>query len=374
MQQEHLFARDEVAPSWWANAIQGLLSVAAFQFRVSQSDATHLQVIASANEGAAVISIAGLWRWNEATITVAHPGGAPGAYPVFVTAINDNIVSTPAPYTDDTNRAFGLTIVAPGATPPIVAGTVDQFRQVAVANWDGAQITSLTPLVPAIPAHAGTHATGGSDPLTLAEIGAAAAADLATEITNRATADSTEFTNRTNADTAEATARANAITTEANARASADTTEAVNRSNADTTEATARVAGDNIRIVHVATMDDQTSPPQLAGSVIGHVPVSKLGSDSWSLVGIITRAMVAPSGAASTYKVQTDNGSGTGVLADAVGTNAAPVTPVTGRAVRTGRTGGALALADLDTVAVVLVTPGTTKGISIALEFQRTSP
>lgn len=371
MQQEHLFVRDEVYPSWFVNALQNLLSVAAFQFRVSQQDATHLQVVASANEGAAVIAIAGLWRWNEATVTVAHPGGAPGNYPVFVTAINDNIVATPAPYTDDTNRSFGLSIVAPGATPPIVPGTVDQFRLVATAVWDGAAITSLIPAVPLLPAHAGTHELGGSDPITPSGIGAAAAADLATEITNRTNADAAEATARTNADAAEATVRANADTTETNARQAADTAEANARAAADNAEAAARASGDGFRIVHVATMDDQTSPPQPAGSVIGHVPVSDLGPGTWSLVGLITRAMVAPTGAPSTYKVQTDNGHADGTLADAVGTSAAPVTPAVGRAVRTGRTGGALVLADLDTVAVVLVAPGTTKGISIALEFAR---
>ncbi len=176
--------------------------------------------------------------------------------------------------------------------------------------------------------------------------------------------------------TAETTRAEAAETAEAAARAAADTAEAAARAAADTAEAAARVDGDNFAVIHVATMDSQTSPPQAAGTVVGHVPVSILGTGVWTLRGVISRAMVAPSGAASVYKVQTDTGHSDGTLADVSGlSGGAPVTPATGRAVRQAVTSGGtptpLPLNDLDTVAVVLVTPGTTKGPSVALEFVR---
>lgn len=375
MQLEHLFVRDEVLPSWWANALQAYLSLGAWGFQVTKQDATHIEVVAAANDQAAVIAIEGSWRWIEATVNRAHPGGAAATFDVFVTGIATDIVSVPAAYTDDTNYAFALAIVAEGDTPTIVAGVVDIYRRVAQLGWDGAQIIWIDQLVPPVPLHAPTHATGGTDPITPAAIGAAASADLTTEATARVAADAAEVIARAAADIAEAAARATADGSEATTRAAADTAEAATRATADGAEATARAAGDNLRTVHVATMGSDTSPPQVAGTVVGHVPVSKLGSDSWSLVGVITRAIVAPSGTASSYKVQTDNGSGTGVLADVTGIDAAhPVVPATGRATRTGVTGGPMPLADLDTVAVVLVVAGTTKGISIALEFARTAP
>lgn len=175
MLEEHSFARSDPFPSWFANAIQKYLSVGAQSFRVIPTDTTHVKVPAGADDQAAAIAIAGLWRWMEVDVgPVAHPGGAAGTYPVFVTAKNENIVSTPLPYTDSTDRTFGLQVLAPGATPTIVAGTVDQYRHVADLVWDGTKITHVNQLVPRPPMHATQHATGGLDPIAPADIGAAA--------------------------------------------------------------------------------------------------------------------------------------------------------------------------------------------------------
>lgn len=187
MLQEHQFARTEVLPSWFENALQSLLSVAAFGFQIVQLDNTHIEVPASADEGAAVLSVGGKWRWIEATLTYAHPGGAAGNYPIFATCVDNNIVNTPQAYTDDTNYAFALQILAPGATPNIVAGIVDFYRQVGVAVWDGTKITQIQQTAPLTGTHANQHATGGTDPITPAAIGAAAVAALTAE-TNRAEA------------------------------------------------------------------------------------------------------------------------------------------------------------------------------------------
>lgn len=153
MQEHYPFVRDDILPSFWANAIQRLLSnYVAPNFRLTQQDATHVQVVAGANEDAAVIVIDGNWRWNEATVSRAHPGGAAATFDVFVTAKANAIVNAPAPFTDNTDYSFALAIVAAGATPPIVAGTVDLFRKIGELTWDGAAITSVTQLVGVTPA------------------------------------------------------------------------------------------------------------------------------------------------------------------------------------------------------------------------------
>lgn len=164
--EENLFARTDILPSWFANAIQKFLSVGAFQFHVDRVDATHVQIPAGAGDQAAAVAIGGKWRWNEATVgPIAHPGGAAGVYPVFVTCKDNSIVSVPVTFTDATDRSFAVQIKAPGGTPTIVAGTVDFYRRVADLQWDGAAITGVTQVVPAVGAHAAAHKAGGSDPL-----------------------------------------------------------------------------------------------------------------------------------------------------------------------------------------------------------------
>lgn len=164
--EENLFARTDILPSWFANAIQKFLSVGAFQLHVDRVDATHVQIPAGAGDQAAAVAIGGKWRWNEATVgPIAHPGGAAGVYPVFVTCKDNSIVSVPVTFTDATDRSFAVQIKAPGGTPTIVAGTVDFYRRVADLQWDGAAITGVTQVVPAVGAHAAAHKAGGSDPL-----------------------------------------------------------------------------------------------------------------------------------------------------------------------------------------------------------------
>jgi microcystin-dependent protein len=177
MLQMETFLRDDVFPSWFANALTKALSVATSQFQVVQQDPTHIQLNAGADSAAAVIAIGGLWRWVEANITLAHPGGAAGSYPVYVTARNNNITASPAPFTDATDYSFQLSILAPGVTPTINPGVLDVFRHVADVVWDGTKITRVDQLTPATAQHAGRHAVGGPDPLTPAMIGALPTAD-----------------------------------------------------------------------------------------------------------------------------------------------------------------------------------------------------
>jgi microcystin-dependent protein len=147
MLEHHAFARKDIFPSWWANAIQHFMSVAAPAFQLSLQDATHIQVVGGADMAAASIAIDGAWRWNETTVNRAHPGGAAGSWDIYVVAVANDIESTPEPGTDDTDYAFALRIEKSGTTPTIEAGVVDIYRLVGNLVWSGAAITALTQTV-----------------------------------------------------------------------------------------------------------------------------------------------------------------------------------------------------------------------------------
>lgn len=167
------FVRDDILPSFWANAIQRFLSnYVSSTLRLTQQDATHVQVVAGAGEDAVVLGIEGKWRWVEATVSRAHPGGAAATFDVFVTAADNAIVNVPDPFTDNTDYSFALAIVAHNATPPIVAGVVDIFRKIGELTWNGAAITAVTQLV-------GTTSAEVTQAELDAEAAARAAADAA---------------------------------------------------------------------------------------------------------------------------------------------------------------------------------------------------
>ena len=180
---EHLFVREEVYPSWYPNALGYFTSLHAAGFVISKLDATHIEVVAGAGDAAAVIAIEGSWRWVESTVTRAHPGGSAGTYDIYVTGTATDIVSSPAPFTDDTTYSWALWIGTAGSTPTIVTGVVDIYRKVGSLQWDGAQITRIDQTVPAIGPHAHTHSSAGTDPIAPADIGAATETDLLAEVT-----------------------------------------------------------------------------------------------------------------------------------------------------------------------------------------------
>jgi|SRR5919106_792768 microcystin-dependent protein len=145
--RSHTFARDEVFPSYFPNAVQAFLSTVVSQLRLRPVNATTIEAVASAGDGLAAIGIDGNLRYREATVQRSHPGGVAGTYDVFVTATEDDIRATPAPFSDFTNYAFDLGIVASGGSPPIVPGTVDVHRKVGELQWSGTAITELRQLV-----------------------------------------------------------------------------------------------------------------------------------------------------------------------------------------------------------------------------------
>lgn len=370
MQSEHVFIRDEVYPSWYVNALGHFLSLGAFGFVVSKLNNTTIEVVAGADEAAAIVSVAGRWRWMEATVTRAHPGGGSGTYDIYVTARDTDIVTTPAPYTDNTVYDFALAIVAAGATPTIVAGSVEIFRKVGSLTWDGTKIAKITQTVPSTPPHAVTHAVGGTDPLAPADIGAAAAVDLTAEITNRGAAVTAEAAARIAADNGEATARTAAVNGEASTRATAITA-----------EANARQANDAVLLMHVAEWASDVSPVNPAGTIIGEIPSEFFSGQGWALVGVAMKCSTLGS-TPTVFKVQSDNstingGASAGTLADVHGLTA--LQPATGRFAEVDASVGGtvaavpVALARHDSVALVLVTPGNSLGCKVALLFKRTA-
>jgi hypothetical protein len=166
------FIRDDVMPSWWANAIQRFIGGAAWGFEVSKLDATTIQVVAGADDGAAVIGILGKWRWNEATVSRAVAGAA-GTYDIFVTAKSNDIRDVPKKGTDFTDYSFSLAVVLAGSTPALNPGVVDIFRKVGSLVWSGAAITGpITQTVGVVSprAHAASHLPGGVDPLPVDDV------------------------------------------------------------------------------------------------------------------------------------------------------------------------------------------------------------
>jgi microcystin-dependent protein len=143
------FARSEILPSWWANALDGFLQplVSNFVLRRVAGSPTSVEVPAAAGEGRAALAIDNLWRFRDTTVQRAHPGGAAGTYIVWATTGPNVIVNTPAPNTDTTNYSFDLAITASGATPAVVAGVTEFWRQVGTVEWDGTSIVSVAPSV-----------------------------------------------------------------------------------------------------------------------------------------------------------------------------------------------------------------------------------
>lgn len=165
MEQNYFFPRDSILPSFWANRIQDFISSLG-QFRLQLASATVIEVPAGPEDAAVSIGIEKRWRFVEATVQRAHPGGAAGTYSVWVTASENDVTNAPDPFTDGTDYSFDLAITANNVPPAAVPGVVDIWREVAKITWDGAAITGVDPLIGADPgAHAGSHAAGGSDPV-----------------------------------------------------------------------------------------------------------------------------------------------------------------------------------------------------------------
>lgn len=142
MQENWPFVRNDLLPSWWANAVQKFLSGLSGNVVATKINDTTVEVWAGADEDAAVLTVDGRWRWRETPVQRAHPGGAAGVYVLWATAADNSVNSTPLPGTDHTVYAFDLAITS-GAAP----GGVALARKIANVIWDGVKITGVNMLL-----------------------------------------------------------------------------------------------------------------------------------------------------------------------------------------------------------------------------------
>jgi hypothetical protein len=104
-------------PSTWVNALMEFVGSSHANFRVSQITDTAIFVSAGTGNDQVAIAIGGKWRFNTATVTAVHPGGAAGTYDAFGTA-----TSMP--------NVFPYRATRPGA-----AGTDDQDIPGLTPEW-----------------------------------------------------------------------------------------------------------------------------------------------------------------------------------------------------------------------------------------------
>lgn len=135
------FARDDVLPSFFANALQDFAGSQAANVKLRAST-SNVKLPAGTGGDLVAIAIQGRWRFVTADITRAHPGGAAGIYDIFAVAKDNNISNTPVVFTDSTDYSFDLRIVASGGTPTIVAGTLDIYRKIGSCVWDGSNVSN----------------------------------------------------------------------------------------------------------------------------------------------------------------------------------------------------------------------------------------
>jgi hypothetical protein len=141
------FAHEQIAPAYWANALQDLQGGAFWGYRITKLSNLNIRVPGGAGPLTSALKIQGFTRFATANVDRAHPGGAAGLYDVFAVAAADAVVNTPVPFTDNTNYAHDLRIVATGNTPTLSAGVVDIYRKVGQVTWDGAAITGVYELL-----------------------------------------------------------------------------------------------------------------------------------------------------------------------------------------------------------------------------------
>lgn len=134
MTQNVALSYGDAAPEPFFDATQEMLSGAAtLRLVKSAGNDTGLEVPAGTGHDQAAVSIQGRYRYNVATVTAAHPGGAAGTYDVYVTGTDTNF--TP-PSTDSTIYTFSLAIRATGS-PPVTAIS----RKIGECGWDGTKLT-----------------------------------------------------------------------------------------------------------------------------------------------------------------------------------------------------------------------------------------
>jgi microcystin-dependent protein len=141
--------KGDVLPASFVAALQEYLSTMAGGLSVTKQSNTVVQVVASTGNSQVTLGIGGLWRYNTATVTATHPGGAAGTYDILAVTAANNVSNTPTPDTDTTDYSFGLQIVASGGS---ASGTwhsapISASRLIAQLTWSGTAITAINQLV-----------------------------------------------------------------------------------------------------------------------------------------------------------------------------------------------------------------------------------
>jgi len=133
-----LFARKDVFPSWWANAIQQALT-SVNTLHITRKSATVIQVAPHATLGVAGVIIEGKWRMNEATVerTVS---GAKATYSIWAVAKKNEVDNTPAVFTDHTVYTWELRVTS-GAAP--TGEGIDITEKIGEVDWSGAAIEKI---------------------------------------------------------------------------------------------------------------------------------------------------------------------------------------------------------------------------------------
>ena len=142
----HEFEREEKFPSWFANRIQDYVSAACLDLRIERKDATTIRVVPQEPPGLAAVCIQGRWRFNSTTIERAVPGNA--TYKIWAVGLDNDIVNTPEPFTDETVYAWDLRMTT-GAAP---SGTgVEIYEEIGEVTASGGAITALKQTAFSIP-------------------------------------------------------------------------------------------------------------------------------------------------------------------------------------------------------------------------------
>jgi microcystin-dependent protein len=132
----------DTVPESWVDALSEFISTFASPFRLEvATPPTSLRIAAGTGNAQVGIGINGRWRYIQATVTAAHPGGAAGEHAVFVTA-SDNAFS--GQDIDNTVYSFGLEIRTSGNPTTAI------WRQIGTVVWNGTAISEVRQTVGAV--------------------------------------------------------------------------------------------------------------------------------------------------------------------------------------------------------------------------------
>jgi hypothetical protein len=133
-------------PQSWFQSLMEYISSLASNLVISLASSTSVQVVAGTGSQQVGLGVNGKWRYNSATATVAHPGGASGAYDIYAVASENVFAGTGTGEVDTTDYTFGLAIVAGGGAAPtgVYNGrAIAHTRKIGSLTWSGTAISDV---------------------------------------------------------------------------------------------------------------------------------------------------------------------------------------------------------------------------------------